>query len=137
MAFQETDALDRIIIQGIGPVEITLAGPVDAGDPLMYSSGWVVSVSTGTEPTLLVAAVKGVSGEVIKAYPLAEIQVTNTSGNVGTVGELVAVLDDGTFAAAASNCQNVGFVTAVDTATSLWTRFVFCGLAASLTVVRA
>jgi hypothetical protein len=137
MAFAETDGLDRIIVQGVSPVEITLAGAVDAGDPLMYSTGWVLSASTGTEPTLLFAAVKAVSGEVIKAYPLAEIQVTNTAGNVGTVGELVAVADDGTYAAAAANTQNVGFVTAIDTVASLWTRICVCGMAASLTVVRA
>jgi hypothetical protein len=112
MAFAET-VVDRIIVRGIAPVDITLAGTVNVGDPLMYSSGWKLSASSGSDATLLVALDKGVSGQVIKAAPIAVIQCTNTAPNVGTVGEIVSVDDNGAYESAASNTQDVGFVTSI------------------------
>jgi hypothetical protein len=112
MAFQETASAARIV-EGWCPIKITLAGTVAAGDPLMYSTGWVLATRIATEPPLLVAGEPGVSGEEITAFPLANVKVTTTATNVATKGEVVAVADDGSYYAAASTMPDVGFVASV------------------------
>jgi hypothetical protein len=112
MAFQETATAARIV-QGWCPIKITLAGSVAAGDPLMYSTGWVLATRVATEPPLLVAGEAGASGDEITAFPMANVIVTTTATNVATKGEVVAVLDDGSYAAAASTMPDVGFVVSV------------------------
>lgn len=112
MAFQETATAARIV-EGWCPVQITLAGTVAAGDPLMYSTGWVLATRVGTEPPLLVAGEKGKSGDVITAFPMANVTVTTTVANVATKGAVIAVVDDGSYAAAGAGMPDAGFVVSV------------------------
>jgi len=135
MAFAETASSIRTV-QGQCPVKITLAGTVQAGDPLGYYSGWVLSVSTGTIQALLIAGEAGANGEEITAFPVAKVSVITTYANCATVGQRVAISDTGTYAVAASGDPDVGFVTSIGS-DSLGAVIELCPMLAQLTVVRA
>jgi len=104
----------RRVIEGILPVEITLAGDVSEGDPLMYSSGWKLSVNTSGAEAILIAGNTGVSGDVITAYGAAVIELTHTATNVPTMGQIIAVADTGLYDDAAANTQDIGHVVEID-----------------------
>jgi len=113
MAFAET-AQDRRVLSGACPVTITLSEDCKAGDCLGISSGtWVVSAHTSAEEPVLVAGTAGISGQKITAYPVAIVECITTSSNVGTLGEVVALSDTGTYKNAASNQPDVGYVASV------------------------
>uniref|UniRef100_A0A6M3KMU5 Uncharacterized protein n=1 Tax=viral metagenome TaxID=1070528 RepID=A0A6M3KMU5_9ZZZZ len=114
MAFVDAST-DRRIIEGILPVEVTLAGTVQTGDPLMYSSGWKLSTNTSGAEAVLIAGQAGVSGEVITAYGAAIIEFTHTAANVPTMGELIAVADSGIYAPDAANTQDIGHIVEIST----------------------
>jgi len=113
MAFVETRT-DRIVLSGVGRVEVKLSEAVKAGDCLGDSSGtWVFSAHASAEHPVLVAGVSGLSGETIVAYMMAVLQVTTTLTNVATLGEVVALKDTGEYQAAGSNLPDVGCVASV------------------------
>jgi hypothetical protein len=113
MAFLETYA-NRQIIQGRGKVEVTLAGTVDAGDALGYSSGWVLSADAATIQPLLIAGEAGVSGQRIKAFMRATVKTACTAANVATVGDIVAITDAGLYAVSdAATMPEVGYVSSI------------------------
>lgn len=76
MAYADNTTGGRVIVQGILPVQITLAEACEVGDLLGYSSGWKRGLAT--TPTCiesrLVAGSRGKSGEVITAYGLAAVE---------------------------------------------------------------
>lgn len=113
MAFVDAST-ERRIVEGILPVEITLAGTVMTGDPLMYSTGWKLSTNTSGAEAVLIAGQAGVSGEVITAYGAAVIEFTHTLTNVPTMGELIAVADTGIYAPDAANTQDIGHIVEID-----------------------
>jgi len=135
MAFAETRQ-DRKILEGIAPVKITLAGAVKAGDCLGYDSGWKLSASETTIQPLLVAGEAGATDDVITAYPLAVVEAINIEANVATVGEKVALADDGSYQAAGTGLPDVGHVASIG-ADSLSAILFLCPMAAQLTVVRS
>ncbi len=92
MAFADAQK-DCTILQGIAPLEITLAGTVTKGDILGYSSGWVRALATvGTAiQGRLVAGESGVSGDVITAYALAVVGGSRYSG--ATAGNAIYVAE--------------------------------------------
>ncbi len=106
-----TDAsVNRRVLQGWGPVRITLAGAVMSGDPIKYSSGWKLATNESGKPAILIAGEKGASGDIITAYAVALIELTHTLANVPTMGQIIAVNDSGLYAAAASNTQDIGYI---------------------------
>ena len=113
MALTDTSTARRVI-EGVLPVEITLAGDVSEGDPLMYSSGWKLSVNTSGAEAILIAGNTGVSGDVITAYGAAVIELTHTAANVPTMGQIIAVADTGLYDDAAANTQDIGHVVEID-----------------------
>jgi len=135
MAFEETRQ-DRKILEGIAPVKITLAGAVKAGDCLGYDSGWKLSASATIIQPLLVAGEDGASGDVITAYPLAVVEAVTTSGNAATVGETVALKDDGCYQAAGVGLPDVGCVASIGS-DSLTAILFLCPMVAQETVVRS
>lgn len=136
MAFLETRQA-RTILQGVCPVDVTLAEAVHAGDCLGDSSStWVLSAHASGEQPKLIAAVDGVSGDIIPAYMMAVIRVTTTSANVATRCEKVALKDTGEYQAAGANLPDVGFVASV-ASDSLSAELFVCPMMAQLTVVRA
>ena len=137
MAFAETRR-DRIILEGINPVKVTLAELVFAGDPLGISGGtWVLSASATVEQPVLIAATAGKVGETIYAYPMAVVVCNVASATyAATVGEKVCVNDTGLYIAATADYPDVGFVSSYDAAALQATIFM-CPMAAQLTVVRA
>lgn len=84
---------DATVLQGIAPVQITLAGTVKTGDAIGYSSGWKRALATvGTAiQGQLVAGEDGVSGDVITAYYVAVVGGSRFSG--GTAGSSVYVAE--------------------------------------------
>ena len=137
MAFVETRGGARRLLQGIAPVEVTLAETVVVGDPLGITGGtWVRSVHTSAEEPILIAAVGGLSGEKIKAYPMAVVEVITTATNKATVGSKVALKDTGEYQTAAANLPDVGFVASIGSDEKTAILFL-CPMAAQLTVVRA
>jgi len=104
----------RRVIEGVLPVEITLAGDVSEGDPLMYSTGWKLSANTSGAEAILIAGNTGVSGDVITAYGAAVIELTHTATNVPTMGQIIAVADTGLYDDAAANTQDIGHVVEID-----------------------
>ena len=138
MAFLETRASgSRRVIEGECPVEITLAEACHAGDCLGITGGtWVLSAHTTAEEPLLVASVDAPSGALIKAYPMASVEVTTTSGNVSTLGEIVALKDNGVYQVAAGGLPDVGFSYFVG-ADSLTAKVALFPAGAQLTTVRA
>ncbi len=91
MALTDNTTGGRIILQGIAPVQITLADTVEVGDMLGYSSGWVRALATtgSVVDARLVAGQAGVSGDIIIAYPFAVIGGLTgmTAGNSVYVAE--------------------------------------------------
>lgn len=113
MAFLETRT-DRIVLSGVGRVEVTLSEGVKAGDCLGDSSAtWVLSAHASGEAPVLVAGVNGLSGEIIVAYMMAVLQVTTTASNKATQGEVVALKDTGEYQAAGGGLPDVGCVASV------------------------
>lgn len=135
MAFVEARQ-SRKVLEGIAPVKITLAGAVKAGDCLGYDSGWKLSASETTIQPLLVAGEDGAIGDVITAYPLAVVEAINILANVATVGEKVALKDDGCYQAAGTGLPDVGYVASIGN-DSLTAILFLCPMAAQLTVVRS
>jgi hypothetical protein len=117
MALTET-ATSRRIVNGSVAVQITLSGTVKAGDPIMYSSGWKLSNNTSGAPAVLFAGAYGVSGDVITAYQTATIELTHTAANKPTLGQIVAVKDDGTYGEAGAGLQDIGYIVDLDAATT-------------------
>ena len=111
MAFLETRASgSRIVLNGECPVEITLAEACQAGDCLgIDTATWVLSAHADAEEPLLIASVDAPSGAIIKAYPIAAVEVTTTSGNKSTLGEIVALKDDGLYQVESGGLPDVGF----------------------------
>jgi len=137
MAFAETRGSGRRLLQGVAPVEVTLAETVYVGDPLGITSGtWVLSAHTSAEEPILIAGVGGASGDIITAYPMAIVEVITTATNKATVGEKVALSDVGAYKAAAATHPDVGFVASIGS-DSLTAILFLCPMAAQLTVVRA
>jgi hypothetical protein len=87
MAF--ADNTPRTVLCGLGPVQITLAGTVQAGDPVGYSSGWKAADGNGAVYASLVAGEDGDSGDVITAFMAAV--VTGFTG--GTAGNPLYISD--------------------------------------------
>jgi hypothetical protein len=135
MAFLETRT-ERRVLEGICPVKITLAGAVKAGDCLGYDSGWKLSASATAIQPLLVAGEDGASGELIAAYPLAVVEAVTTAANVATVGEKVALKDDGCYQAAGAGLPDVGYVASIG-ADNLSAIIVVNPQVPQLTVVRS
>jgi hypothetical protein len=133
---ETTNTLRARQVSGICPVKVVLGGTVQAGDPLGYNSGWIWSVSATTYQPKLIAGQAGKSGDIITAYPMANVTVNHTVASTGTVGEKVAVADTGYYASAASNTPDIGFVSWV-AADSLSSKIFCCPLMAQLAVERA
>lgn len=100
----------RRVIEGVLAVEITLAGAVSEGDPLMYSSGWKLALNTSGAEAVLIAGQTGISEEIITAYGAAIIELTHTLANVPTMGQIIAVADTGIYAAADTALQDIGHI---------------------------
>lgn len=114
MGFEETRATgNRRILNGVCPVEVTLAEAVLCGDPIADggSDTWVRSATAAAaEQPLLIASVDAPSGAIIKAFPMAVIEVTTTTANKSTLGEQVALKDTtGEYVVANSNLPDVGY----------------------------
>ena len=113
MAFLET-LTDRVVMEGVGRVKVTLAEAVRAGDPLGISDGtWVLSAHASAEQPILIAGEKGIVGQEIDGWIMAVIKVINTSTNVATVGEKVALSDGGLYQAAGTGLPDVGFAASI------------------------
>ena len=135
MAFTETLG-QRTVFDGVGKVELTLAGNVYAGDPIGYNSGWVLSASATTIQPLFIAATDGKTGERIVAYAMAVVRVVTTSANAATAGARVAVSDGGLYTAAGAGLPDVGYVVSVGS-DSLTAILALDPQAAQITVVRS
>ncbi len=83
MAFVDNSTHSRTILEGIGPVKITLAGTVYTGDPVGYSTGWKAADADNSILAEFVAGQYGISGDVITAYRAAKVGgiTTGTAGN--------------------------------------------------------
>ena len=130
MAFVDAGT-SRKILEGMLPMKITLAGAVVAGDPIMYSTGWKKALNTSGAPAVLFAGEDGASGDVITAYGMAIVECAHTLANKPTMGEQIAVKDDGTYAPDAANTQDIGYVVGID-ADSLHSQIVLCGMIVEL-----
>jgi hypothetical protein len=130
MAFVDV-ALGRRILDGKFPVSITLAGSVNCGDPLMYSTGWKLSDNTTGAPAILIAGDSGKTGDVIDAYGMALIECTNTSGDVPVLGQQIAVQDTGIYGPAGSGLQDIGYCMEVN-ADGLHSSILVCGMIVEL-----
>jgi hypothetical protein len=135
MAFTETLG-SRTILDGVGKVELTLAGNVYAGDPIGYNSGWVLSASATTIQPLFVAGTNGSTGERIVAYAQAVVKVVTTAANAATAGAKVALTDGGLYTAAGAGLPDVGYVVSVGS-DSLTAILAIDPQAAQITVVRS
>jgi hypothetical protein len=124
MAFVDT-AIDRRIFDGVLPVQVTLAGSVHCGDPLMYNSGWQLATNTSGHPAILIAGESGATGDVIKAYGIALVESTHTATNVPTMGEQIAVADTGIYAPDAANTQDIGYIVEIDS-TNTHSKMLLC-----------
>jgi len=123
---------DRRLIEGVCPVEITLAGAVQTGDPIMYSTGWKIATNTSGAPAILFAGQAGNTGDKITAYPMAIIELTHTLTNVPTMGQQIAVADDGDYdATVGANYQDIGYIVEIDS-DSLHSRALVCGMIVEL-----
>lgn len=81
-----TDAqLGGRIVEGHGPVKITLAGTAVRGDLLGYSSGWKRALATtgSVVQAELVAGEDGVSGDIITAFAVAVVDGRYSGGTPG------------------------------------------------------
>lgn len=138
MAFVETRASgSRRILNGVCPVEVTLSEAVQCGDPLGVDTGtWVRSVDASSEQPLLIAGEDAPSGAIIKAYPMAIVEVVTTLANVSTLGEQVGLKDTGEYQVAASNLPDVGYSCYVG-GDSLTAILMVFPLAAQLAYVRS
>jgi hypothetical protein len=127
-----TDAsVNRRIVEGVCPVKVTLAGTVQCGDPLKYNSGWMLATNESGYPAVLIAGQKGVTGDIITAYPMAVIEFTHTLANVPTMGQQIAVQDAGIYGDAGAGFQDIGYVVEIDS-DSLHSRAVVCGMIVEL-----
>jgi len=133
MAFLDTST-ERVVVNGVCPVSITLAGTVYAGDPLGYSTGWKLSASATTIQPLLIAGQHGKTGDIITAYPAGVVRCLVATA--ATLGELTAVSDAGLYASAGSNTPDVGIVASITTALD-YARVIACPMIAQLTVPRS
>lgn len=113
MAFTDAST-SRRIVEGCCPVRVLLVGNVEAGDPLKYTSGWLLATNESGHPAILIAGEDGAIGETITAYGMAVVEMTHTATNVPTMGEQIAVADTGIYAPDASNTQDVGYIVEID-----------------------
>jgi len=113
MAFTDASTARRVI-EGVLDAEITLAGDVSEGDPLMYNSGWKLSTNVSGKEAILIAGNTGVSGDVITAYGAAKIELTHTNALKPTMGQLIAVADTGLYDDAGSELQDIGHIVEID-----------------------
>jgi len=112
MGFADTNV--RVILQGIGPIKVSLATPVSRGDLLAISgSQWAPAsgtTSTSLFPALLVAGETGETDDTITAFMLAVV------GNFPSASGLKKLyLSDtaGSYASATgTHCQVVGCMVA-------------------------
>lgn len=111
MAFTDNTTGGRILLQGIGPLEIALSADAKPGDLIGISSSgtWVLADgnSSPNVQALLVAGQAGASGDTIRAYSIAV--VGNFSG--ASKGDRVWLSDTaGRYSATASTtlAQQVG-----------------------------
>lgn len=130
MAFVDAST-NRKVLEGVCPVKVTLAGAVQAGDPLKYSSGWKLATNESAKPAVLIAGEPGAIGDVITAYALAVIEFTHTLANVPTEGEQIAVADTGIYAPDGTGLQDIGYIVNID-ADSLHSRGLVCGIIVEL-----
>ena len=131
MAYTDV-AIDRKIVAGMMPAKVTIAGAaVNAGDPLMYSSGWKLAANTSGAPAILIAGEAGAVGDIITAYGMAIVEVTHTAANVPTMGAQIAVADTGIYAEAGTGLQDVGYIVEID-ADSLHSRLLLCPMIVEL-----
>ena len=131
MALTET-GLDRRILSGVCPVTILLAGAVQCGDPIKYSTGWKLATNESGKPAILFAGESGDTGDYIVAYAMAVIELEHTLANVPTMGQQLALADAGTYdATVAANYQDIGYIVEVD-ADSLHSRALVCGIIVEL-----
>ncbi len=127
MAFSETRA-SRTVLDGVCPIKIVLAEDCYAGDCLGISGGtWVLSASTDSEQPLVVAGTDGVIGDTITAYLMAVVEFT--ANGATTIGEVIALHDDGYLVAAGGGLPDVGFTTTL-------TQAILCPSAASIDTAR-
>lgn len=106
MAFADTNT--RVILQGIGPVKVSLATPVSRGDLLAISATtqWApasASTSTSLFPARLVAGETGETDDTITAFmqavvgnfpsvaSLAALYLSTTAGDYATASGATAV----------------------------------------------
>ena len=82
MSFTDVTTGARIILEGLGPIKITLSGDCKTGDLLGYSSGWKQADADNTIYPRLVAGETAENGEIITAYASARIGgiTTGTAG---------------------------------------------------------
>ncbi len=116
MAFSETRAAasPRTVLQARGICNIPITETILPGDCLgILSAEWVLSASATVDHPILIAVEGGEDGDTIEAALIAVVEVETTVANVATVGELVALNDDGSYEAAGSNLPDVGFVTSI------------------------
>lgn len=113
MAFVDAST-SRRIVEGSCPVRVLLAEVVEAGDPLKYTSGWKLATNESGHPAILIAGEDGIIGETITAYGMAVVEMTHTLTHVPTMGEQIAVKDDGFYAPDAGNTQDVGYIVEID-----------------------
>lgn len=98
MAFADAQASGRVT-EAWGRVEITLAGTVEIGDHLGYSSGWKRGLGTvgGVIQSSLVALQRGVSGDVITAARGAVVDGRFSGGTPGATLYMAEGTDAGKF----------------------------------------
>ena len=107
MAFVEPTDGTRIILMGHNPSKITLAGAVNVGDPVAYSTGWYqADASDATKEPVLIAGQSGDVADIITAYESALIDFG--SGCTATVGGLLYLSDTaGDYSASAGTTSYV------------------------------
>ena len=65
MAFVDA-SVNRKVLEGACPVKVLLAGAVQAGDPLKYSTGWKLATNESGKPAILIAGEAGAIGDTKK-----------------------------------------------------------------------
>ena len=130
MAFVDAGT-SRRIVEGMLPIQITLAGAVVAGDPIMYSSGWKKALNTSGAPAVLIAGEDGANGDVITAYGMAIVECAHTITEYPTMGAQIAVADTGIYAPSGTGLQDIGYVVGID-ADLLHSQILVCGMIVEL-----
>jgi len=117
MAFVDDTTGGRVILEGIGPIKITLAGTVEMGDPVGYSSGWkVCDADTSPNYAEFVAGGPGVSGDIITAY--REALIDFGSGSTATENDILYISTTaGSYSSSVNDTNGrnhqVGFMTSI------------------------